>query len=124
MSKMRRRKQVSSNQRPIDLHLTVNEHLRQQILGGKHPSDEHSKYIVYKVKKLSHRHEISMESALEMFINNQQKLQQLDRIRQKTADYCQKIKERRKRSKRKTIHNSSIKLPKGLISQQDWQKAK
>lgn len=50
MSKVRRRKQVSSNQRPIDLHLTVNEHLRQQILGGKHPSDEHSKYIVYKVK--------------------------------------------------------------------------
>ncbi|EGR1224870.1 hypothetical protein EBM84_15900 [Vibrio parahaemolyticus] len=121
---MRRRKQVSSNQRPIDLHLTVNKHLRQQILDGKHPSDEHSKYIVYKVKKLSQRHEISMESALEMFLNNQQKLQQLDRIRQKTADYCQKIKERRKRSKRKTIHNSSIKLPTGLISQQDWQKTK
>ncbi|OCH02944.1 hypothetical protein [Aliivibrio fischeri] len=111
-------------QKVADLNLTVDNHLRQLIVSGKHHRDEHSKYIIYKVGKLAQRKGISFATALDMFINNQHKLQQSDLILKKTAVYCQKIKERRKQSKRKTIHNSSIRLPAGLISQQDWKKTK
>ncbi|HIF9250972.1 TPA: hypothetical protein ACX6RB_003847 [Photobacterium damselae] len=109
---------MSRKQRPTDLHLTVNEHLRQQILNGKHPHDEHSKYIVYKVKKLAQRQGISIASALDIFVSNQNKHRHLDSKNGKDKKKNRKTRKFSGHQKRMANNNYSIEQPtefKGVI---------